>query len=97
MSHKITIEIDEITSRQAGQLAAEKGMGFREYLAKALEKEIDTIAAMICTEETCTVTLEISGEAYQDLMSYSGDYWTQATAAKHYVTDAVSREWGDRG
>ena len=97
MKHKITIEIDEITSRRAGQLAAWKDMGFREYLAAMLEKELDAIDAMIRTEETCTVTLEISDEAYQDLMSYSGDYWTQATAAKHYVTDAISREWGDRG
>ncbi len=97
MKHKITIEIDEITSRQAGQLAAWKGVGFREFLAKALEQEIDARAAMCHTEETCTVTLEISDKAYQDLLSYSGDYWTQATAAKHYVTDAVNREWGDRG
>ena len=96
MKRKITIEIDEFTSRLAAQMAAEKGNGFREYLAKALEQEINARAAMRRTEETCTVTLEIDEAAYMDLLSYSGDYWTKEAAAKHFVTDAIRREWGDR-
>ncbi len=94
MKHKITIEIDEITSRQAGQLAAWKGVGFREYLAKALEQEIDAIVEAERTEEKCLVSLEISKKAYEWVVYQACDV---DGIVKRYVTDAVNREWGDRG
>ncbi len=97
MKQKITIDIDEITSRHGGQLAAEKSVGYRDYLASLLEEAVRERAAMLATEEKATVTLEIDDELYFDLVYVSGDYFDHEAAAKHFVTEMVERKWGDRG
>lgn len=98
MAKKIFVEIDEITSRRAGQLAAEKGMGYREYLAKTLEAEIKKrVKRVDMSGEVCGVTLEISDDLYSLLVRYSGDFWSEEPAAKHFILNEIDKEWGDRG
>ncbi len=93
---KITLQIDEWTSRRAGQLAAEKGLGFREYLAKMLKIGLKKYAKKIDMGNPCIVTVEIDDDTNKTLECYSGSFYDEASAAKHFVMSEVDREWGDR-
>lgn len=93
---KITLQIDEWTSRRAGQLAAEKGLGFREYLAKVLKIGLKKYTKKVDAGKQLTVTLEIDDDTYETLECYSGCFYNEDAAAKCFVLSEVDREWGDR-
>lgn len=94
---KITVTIDEMTCRYAGQLASEKGLGFREYLTKVLEKGAETGAGIEKVPEMCEVTLEISEETMADLEYVAEAYHvTPEIAAREILSTRVFDEWGNR-
>ena len=93
---KIEVVLDATTGINAAQLAAERGDGFRDYLASVLEDAIDERVNMTALKETYPVTLEISREAYDNLLCYSGDYWDVETAARYFLTEAIERKAGKK-
>ncbi len=93
---KITLQIDEWTNQRARQLAAEKGLGFREYLAKMLKIGLKKYAKKIDMGKQCMVTLEIDDDTNDMLKRYSGCFYNDCAAAKYFVLSEVGREWGDR-
>ena len=94
--HKIIVILDEITSRQARQLAAEKGMSFREYLVNAMEAGLKKYAKQVDSGGPCMVTLEVSDDTYEVMECYANCFYSEDAAAKHFIMSEVDKEWGNR-